>query len=346
MGANDLLRGHDKGNGRGRFAKAESKLISKPEVRVLITGGDGFVAPFAARAIKHTLSGARVLLTSRQTQMPLVGCESAILDILDKRGVAQILQDYRPTHILHLAGIASRGEAEANPSAAWNVNVSATLNLAENLRLTCAGSSFIFASSNVVYSDDHTGLISESNMIGPRGVYASTKAAADLALGALASDTLRIIRFRPFNHTGPGQTAAYAFGSFAEQIAAIEVGDCEPIMKVGNLSVRRDFLDVRDVANAYAQGIAIAQDLPPDSVFNLASGVPRAIGELLDVMLSYARVRIAKHVNPTLQRGNEIEVIAGDSCAARSILKWNPEIPIEETLLEMVDRARANLHLT
>ena len=269
-------------------------MTYKSDIRVLITGGDGFVAPFAARAIKHTLGNAQILFTARRVVEPPTGCEFAKLDVVDMQTVSRILTGFRPTHILHLAGIASRREAEANPVSAWNVNVSATLSLAQNLRAICPGANFIFASSNQVYSGDCKGLISETASIAPEGVYASTKAAADLALGAIASNELRVIRFRPFNHTGPGQSAAYAFGSFANQIATIEAGPQSPIIRVGNLDVKRDFLDVRDVADAYVRGIALSSNLPQDNIFNLASGKLHSIRELLNVMLSHSTVKIEK----------------------------------------------------
>lgn len=308
--------------------------------RVLITGGDGFVAPYAAKAILEAIGKVQILYTARRAMQPPTGCAFAELDILDVGAVIRTMGEFRPTHILHLAGIASRVAAEENPAAAWEVNVVATLRLAHELKTRCPGATFIFVSSSQVYAGGISGLIAETSPLGPQGVYASTKAAADLALGAMASDALRVVRFRPFNHTGPGQTSAYAFGSFAEQIAAIEAGLRPPLMKVGNLAAKRDFLDVRDVAHAYARAIVLSDQLPKDNIFNLASGAPRAIGELLDVMLSCASVKIERLVDPALQRSDEIATIAGDGSKAKKILDWSPEIPLKKTLREMVESAR------
>jgi GDP-4-dehydro-6-deoxy-D-mannose reductase len=312
-----------------------------PEFRVLITGGDGFVAPFAAKAISSAVAGTRVLVTARRPVGPPIGCEFAELDVLDEPAVLQILKQFQPTHVLHLAGIANRAAAEANPVEAWDVNVIATLRLAQALKAMHMGATFIYVSSSQIYDSMASGLIDESHPIGPVGVYASTKAAADLALGEMASEHLRIVRFRPFNHTGPGQASTYVFGSFANQIAAIEAGLQPPVMKVGNLAVKRDFLDVRDVAEAYARAIDLSSQLPINNIFNLASGTPRAIGELLDVMLSHATVKIEKHVEPALQRGNESATMAGDCDNALAILHWRPQIPLETTLREMVESARS-----
>jgi GDP-4-dehydro-6-deoxy-D-mannose reductase len=315
----------------------------RPKCRILITGGDGFVAPYAARAILDAIENAQILYSARRAMTPPLGCTFTELDIVDTHAVARAFAEFHPTHILHLAGIASRSAAEENPAEAWNVNVVASLRLASELKSRCPGATFLFASSSQVYDARASGLIAENTPIGPEGVYASTKAATDLALGAMASDSLRVVRLRPFNHTGPGQATNYAFGSFAEQIAAIEVGHRPPILKGGNLAVKRDFLDVRDVASAYAKVIALSDSLPKSNIFNLASGIPRSIEELLDVMLSCAKIRIEKVVDPCLQRNNEIETIAGDYSHARIVLNWAPLIPLETTLKEMVDCERTRL---
>jgi GDP-4-dehydro-6-deoxy-D-mannose reductase len=312
------------------------------DVRVLITGGEGFVAPYAAQAILDAIKGAALHVTARRKIVPPVGCAVSELDILDTPSVLKILRDFRPTHVLHLAGIASRAAAEANPTLAWRVNVSATLELAHQFDVQCNGGSFLFVSSSQVYSADQNSPLSEMASIGPQGVYPSTKAAADLALGAMESKGLRIIRFRPFNHTGPGQAEAYAFGSFARQISNIENGKQPPLITVGNLDIKRDFLDVRDVADAYALGILNSPKLPPNSIFNLASEQPRSIADLLNCMLSNASLKIKIQVDPKLQRRNEVDIVSGDSSKARKSLNWLPVRSMEKTMGDMLDYARKN----
>jgi GDP-4-dehydro-6-deoxy-D-mannose reductase len=342
MGTLGKFGRNDPRNGGCRFAEIESTMNSNVDFRVIITGGDGFVAPFAARAILSSMKKARVLLTARRAIIPPDGCEFVELDILNGPAVSKLIKEFNPTHILHLAGIASRGAAEANPAAAWNVNVCATLELAEKLKMHCAGSTFLFVSSSQVYDSNHQGLISESAPIGPTGVYPSTKAAADLALGAMTSGEMRIVRFRPFNHTGPGQADIYAFGNFAKQIATIEAGLQPPVLRVGNLDIERDFLDVRDVADAYACGIACSSQLPQNSVFNLASGQPRPIRHLLKAMIAHSRVKIDVQVDSNFQRGPETPIIVGDGTAARKALNWSSLQSIETTMREMLDFARKN----
>lgn len=310
---------------------------------MLITGGDGFVAPYAAREILNSVEGAEILYSARRPVSAPAGCAFALLDILDAGAVARNIAQFRPTHILHLAGIASRQAAEDDPVAAWSINCSATLRLASVLGALCPGTTFLFVSSSQIHAGNVSGRIDENSPIGPQGVYASTKAAADLALAALASAGMRVVRFRPFNHTGPGQSAAYALGGFAGQIARLENGRVPPVLRAGNLGVQRDFTDVRDIVRAYASAIAQSDKLSADAVFTLASGTARPLAELLDLMLAQARLKIEVQIDPALQRSSESAASVGDFGRARALLGWTPQIPIEQTLREMVEYARLEL---
>ncbi len=169
--------------------------------------------------------------------------------------------------------------------------------------------------------------------------YATTKAAADLLLGEMAEAGLQAVRFRPFNHTGPGQSTAFAVPSFAAQIAAIERGEREPVMRVGNLDARRDFLDVRDVVEAYLLA-ATASSLPRGVVLNLASGEPRRIGDVLDALLRLSSVAIRVERDPALMRPSDVPVTAGNAARARALLGWRPSIPWETTLRDVLDDHR------
>ena len=116
------------------------------------------------------------------------------------------------------------------------------------------------------------------NLLAPMDEYAASKAAADLALGAMTYRGLRCVRFRPFNHSGPGQAEGFVVPDFAAQIARIEPGLAQPVMEVGNFDVERDFLDVRDVADAYVLAVQKAETVKSGAIFNIASGIPRRVG--------------------------------------------------------------------
>lgn len=288
--------------------------------RILVTGADGFVG--------------RHLMAELAARFPRTATCTDRFDITDRTAVNRAVAEFRPDGCVHLAGIASVPEARCDPDRAFAVNLGGTINLARALldhapecRLIHAGSAECYGASF------HSGRpLDESAPLAPQNVYAASKAAADLALGALATEAgLRVIRFRPFNHTGPGQSEAFVIPAFAAQIRRIERGEQEPVVRVGNLEPERDFLHVADVVRAYALALDRFDDLPNGAVFNLASGTPRRIGDILAAMIARASVPIRVETDPSRLRPVEIPRAAGDASAARSALGWQPEHELDLT---------------
>ena len=152
-----------------------------------------------------------------------------------------------------------------------------------------------------------------------------TKAAADLALGALATQGLRCVRFRPFNHSGPGQTESFIVPALAAQIARIEAGIQPPVIKVGNLQAERDMLDVRDVVRAYALAIEKSDALASGTILNLASGIPFRMQTILDKLLSFSNADITIETDPERLRPSDIPRFIGVADKAQQLLGWKPE---------------------
>ena len=196
----------------------------------------------------------------------------------------------------------------------------------------------LFVSSSEVYGRSFRAgaALDETAAAAPMNAYAATKAAADLALGALVGDGLRAIRLRPFNHTGPGQSAEFVVPAFARQVARIEAGLQPPVMRVGALDPRRDFLDVRDVCDAYVACLERADAIEPGTILNIASGTPRRIGDVLRDLLDLAGVTATLETGTTLLRPSEIPIAAGDAGVARARLGWNPAIEWEQTLHDVL----------
>ena len=142
---------------------------------------------------------------------------------------------------------------------------------------------------------------------------------------------------RPFNHAGPRQSAAYATSAFAQQIAEIEAGRREPVLRVGNLEARRDITDVRDTVRAYE---ALAQAGHPHTPYNVCSGRAHSMRELLDVLLSLSRVRVQVEVDPSRLRPSDNPVILGSHERLTRDTGWTPRIPIEQTLADLLDHWR------
>ncbi len=293
--------------------------------RILVTGLGGFAGRHLAPAVSALLPDAMLL--------PL-GC-----DVTDGPAVAQAVRDAKPDLCLHLAAIAAVPVANAEPDRTWSVNLHGTLNLARALRAHAPGAPFLFVSSADAYGASFRDgrALDEGAPLAPMNTYGATKAAADLALGAMAADGLHAIRLRPFNHAGPGQAPDFAIPAFARQIALIRAGRQEPVLRTGNLQPYRDFLDVRDVCRAYALCLAQADRLPPGTILNIASGTARRIGDVLDGLLAAAGLSVTIESDPGRARPTDIARAVGDASQLRDALGWAPEVPWEHTLRDVID---------
>jgi len=225
------------------------------------------------------------------------------------------------------------------------VNLHGSLSLARALLAHAPGCILLYVSSAEIYGRSFTAghALNEAAVAAPMNTYAATKAAADMALGAMLGDGLKLIRMRPFNHTGPGQTADFAVPAFARQIARIEAGRQEPVLNVGALDPLRDFLDVRDVCDAYVACLKRAEALAAGSIFNIASGVPRNIGDVLRRLLELSGVKAEISTGKKLLRPSEIPLALGDASAARAALDWAPRIAWDTTLRDVLEDWRARV---
>lgn len=311
-------------------------------MRIMLTGGAGFVAPHLTAALRAAL-GDFAFLPTAQTTARIAGIGSVeALDVTDATAVDQLVGAFRPTHFIHLAGISALSAAAVDPNLAWEINVLGTLNCARSVLKHAPGASFVFASSSQVYGNrpGPGGLFHETNLLEPTSEYGATKAAADLALGMLAMQGLRSVRLRLFNHTGPGQAETFVVPDFAAQIARIERGAQAPVIKVGNLEAKRDFLDVRDVAEAYVATVRRSDALPSGAVLNICSGRPVSVGALLLQLLALAHVKIAVEIDPARWRENDIPVLGGDNARARALLDWTARRDIAVTLADILQAQR------
>ena len=312
-------------------------------MRILITGANGFVGRHLIEALNNLRDTPEIIAATHGENGPALGTlRSEPLDVTNAEQTLALIRATQPTHLMHLAGIAAVSNASDDVRKTWNVNAQGTLNVALAIQQGAPQCRLIFCSSAQVYGRNFQSGISlaEDVRLDPVNIYASSKAAADILIGQMSGEGLRAVRLRPFNHIGPGQSREFVVSSFASQIAAIERGTQAPTIKVGNLSMRRDFLDVRDVVEAYVQAILRFDDLPNGAVFNIASGHAVAVEDILKMLLSMSIKKIEVVADPKRMRLNDTEVMAGNASAARHALQWRPRCIFHHSLQSVLDYFR------
>jgi GDP-4-dehydro-6-deoxy-D-mannose reductase len=301
----------------------------------LVTGGAGFVG---THLVTH--------LRRQHPDWDVVAATKALppgdlaLDVTDLDATVRVVKELQPTLVAHLAAVASIDAAEADRATAWDVNFGGILNMTEALRGHAPESRLLFVSTAQVYglSESLADPLSETAPYKPSNVYAAAKAAGEILVRQAGLSGLRTVVARPFNHTGPGQTTAFAVPAFAAQVARIEAGLQPPEIHVGNLDDARDFLDVRDVVSGYALLLSSAA-AKSGSVYNIASGRPHRIGDVLDFLISKARVPISVRLDPARIRPGPPSTFLGDASAIRA-LGWRPQIEFETMLEGVLDEQR------
>jgi nucleoside-diphosphate-sugar epimerase len=298
-------------------------MTSRPDT-ILITGASGFVG-------SH-------LLPALETAFPDTVLATPAIELQDAGQVEQAVHGTSPDVCIHLAAVSAIDAARQVPEHAWNVNFHGTLNLAWALSRHAPACQMLFVSSADAYGASFKGddSLDELAPLAPISVYAQTKAAADLLLGGMAAQGLRVVRLRPFNHIGPGQSAAFVLASFARQIARIAAGLQPPLLEVGNLETWRDFLDVRDVCAAYIACITHRDRLAPGTILNVASGQARRVGDVLTELAALAGVELSIKIAESRVRDTDIRRASGNASRARELLDWSPTIPWTETLQDLL----------
>lgn len=305
-----------------------------PYRSVLVTGGHGFVGRYLLPVLQARLgAGAVVHRLDRHGAAPAV-------DLLNTGMVRALVARARPDLIVHLAAQSSVGQSAGKAADTWRVNVGGTVNLAEAVAAECPDATFVFSSSAEVYgSSFNAGRVDEATPPRPQSVYARTKLAAE---GALA-DTLRpenqLIVFRPTNHSGAGQDRRFVLPAFAEQVAAIEAGLMPGVLRVGSLTAERDFLDVRDVVDAYV-GVLAQPGSGRRQTYNIASGHPVPIARLLDHVLKLATVPITVESDPVRMRPSEVARTDVASDSIRALTGWAPRIALHDTVADVLNGCR------
>jgi len=289
-------------------------------VRAWVTGAGGFVG-------RHLVPR----LASRGFEVRATDLE---LDVADLEAVSAVVEELAPDLIVHLAAISSIPDAARDPARAYSVNFLGTRSVLEAAARHAPGARVLLVCSADAYGSAPPGgaPFDEATPLRPGSPYARTKAAAELLGGAYADRGMDVVRTRSFNHTGPGQGPNFVLPSFAKQAAEIAAGRREPRLRVGNLDSVRDFLDVRDVVEAY---VRLADRQAPTGVYNVASGRGVRIGDALESILRTAGVPAEIEVDAGRFRPTDIAV--GDATRLREATGWEPRVAFEDTLRALVE---------
>lgn len=310
-------------------------------MRVLITGITGFAGSHLA---EYALSkGAEVYGSMRwrskteniehiKEQINLIEC-----DLRDLSSVNALIEISKPEYIFHLAAQSFVHTSWHAPAETLSTNVLCQINLFEAVRhkridpmIQIAGSSEEYG---LVYENEIP--VRETNPLRPLSPYAVSKVTQDL-LGYQyhKSFGLKIVRTRGFNHTGPRRGEVFVSSNFAKQIVEIERGKNEGIVKVGNLEAKRDFTDVRDMVKGYWLAL---ENGKPGEVYNICSGKAWTIREVLDILLSKSKVSAKVEQDPERLRPSDVPILCGDNSKFSRETNWQPEIPFDKTLEDLLN---------
>jgi GDP-4-dehydro-6-deoxy-D-mannose reductase len=304
-------------------------------MRALVTGARGFVGQYLLDALRD--NGAEVF-----------GCcgphdfdgRYTMVDLGDIQTIRYALDTFRPTVVFHLAAQTFVPDALRTPMETYEANAMGTARLAEAVRTYAANPRprIVFTSSAEVYGarapSDYP--LRETLDLRPSNPYGASKAAAEaMLLGEAHSFGLDAVITRAFNHIGPSQDERFVVASLAAQLARIAAG-APPQLYVGNLEAARDFLDVRDVVNAY---IALARDGESSEIYNVCSGAAVTIRDVLRELILIARVPVEVRDDPTRKRSVEIPLSVGSPEKLRARTGWEPQIPLMRSLRDVYEAA-------
>lgn len=303
-------------------------------MRVLVTGAAGFVGVHLLRTLLsdgHEVSGT--LQAGHAPPAGLGAVRWLPMELTSAGSVADAVGEARPEAVYHLAAQSSVAASFGDPLGTWDANATGTLRLVDVLP---AGARLLFVSSAEAYgvvSEDEQP-IAEERPLRPTNPYAASKAAAEMVVvQAALSGRVRAVVTRSFSHTGPGQDARFALASFARQLAAIGAGEAEPVLRVGNLEARRDYLDVRDVVHAYR---ILMERGEPGGVYNVACGRAHSMREMVEMLVDLSGTGARMEVDPARVRPVDVPLLLGDSSKLRA-LGWEPRIPLRQTLAELLE---------
>jgi GDP-4-dehydro-6-deoxy-D-mannose reductase len=298
-------------------------------MRILVTGASGFVGRhLVGRLVSR---GDHVIGIGTETAPAPGVAEWRRADLRAAGDLMAAIGESRPDAIVHLAAQSSSASSFQDPGGTFEINTLGTWHLLEAVAHVAPRARFLMAGTSEAYGPQPAGSrANEDTPFRPVSPYALSKAAADYACEVMhRRHDLDVIRTRSFGHSGPGQSPRFFLPSCARQVAEIEKGAAEPVLRVGDLSVVRDLCDVRDVVDAYLQ---LLEKGRPGAAYNVCRGSGVRLSELVDGLCSRARIRIRVEVDPARLRPIDVPYLVGDPSRIERETGWRARIPIERML--------------
>ena len=301
-------------------------------MRVLITGGTGFVGAHLIRFLKSHASHIAVLAVGAGSGSEH-GVQYYAVDVRDTKGVRAAVHEFRPQQVYHLAGISAVDLSWSDPRLTYEVNVLGAYNLFDAAMSLPFPPRILNVSTSQVYAASPKTLTEESPVT-PDNPYAASKAMAELLTVQYRKAVVGgIITARSFNHTGAGQPPMFVLPSIAKQFAEIECGLRPPKLTLGNVNVERDFSDVRDVVRAYW---VLVQSGRAGEVYNVCSGVAVSVSDIIKKFETIAGFKVSIETDSGRVRSNEVMRICGDPGKIQAEIGWYRQVPLEKTIEDML----------
>jgi len=311
-------------------------------LNIFITGATGFVGCYLRKFLdspEHRIWGSAY----PDVREAFSGDNIFYLDIRSEKDVFRCVQEIKPDWVFHLAAISNVRHSWNRRKETLETNIIGTLNLFEGIREFSPDARVLFVSSSDIYGTESLSgdPLTETEKVLAMNPYAYTKWSAELLSGFYTRvENLDVVIARPFPHTGPGQSADFVCSDWAYQIARIEKGLSDPVIKVGNVSVERDFTDVRDVVRAY---ILLIEKGKTGEVYNVCSGRSYSLESILKRLLSFTEREISVRIDSRKLRKVDIPRLVGDNRKIKEAISWESQIPIEQSLEELLDYWRSRV---
>lgn len=299
--------------------------------KAFVTGVGGFVGPYLVRHL--VASGFEVFGIDRKGSV-VEGCAVEKCDVTDAAAVAAVVKRVSPDLIFHLAGQGSVAKSWKNPELTWKVNVEGARNLFGAVAAAKIRPRILLVSSAEVYGIPKVFPTPETHPIAPISPYGKSKVEQERIALAHVRDGMRIVISRSFNHTGPGQPPEFVCSNFAKQIAGIEKGMQPPVIKVGNLGIKRDFSDVRDVVRAY---LFLLEKGKAGEAYNVCSGSAFAIGDVIAKLAKISGAKFKVEQEASRMMDNVVPVLQGGHSKLTAATGWQPTISFDRTLSDLLD---------